>query len=92
MTVSPSGKDAYLFHPENGDAKTKCKSAVDVVGKTQRELNYSSSSSSNTSFWFTKSLFELKNKQVHKTHVQTLHSGTNCLCVFLLFEVEKKYQ
>jgi len=50
MTVSPSGKDAYLFHPENGDAKTKCKSAVDVVGKTQRELNYSSSSSSNTSF------------------------------------------
>jgi len=64
MTVSPSAKDACLFHPGNGDAKTKCKSAVDIVGKTQRELNFSSSSSSNTAFWFMKSLFELKNKQV----------------------------
>jgi len=50
MTVSPSAKDACLFHPGNGDAKTKCKSAVDIVGKTQRELNFSSSSSSNTAF------------------------------------------
>jgi hypothetical protein len=33
MTVSPPGKDAYLFRPGNGDAKTKCKSAVDIVPK-----------------------------------------------------------
>jgi hypothetical protein len=48
MTVSPSGNDAYLFHPGNGDAITKCKSIVDIVGKTQRELNFSSGSSSSS--------------------------------------------
>jgi len=46
--------------------KPSVQSAVDIVGKTQRELNFSSSSSSssNTAVWFVKSLFELKNKQV----------------------------
>jgi hypothetical protein len=43
MTVSPSGKDAYLFHP-GGDAKTECKSAMDTVGMAQRKFNFSSSS------------------------------------------------
>jgi hypothetical protein len=38
MTVSPSGKDAY---PGNGNAKSKCKSAVDIVGNIQREFNLS---------------------------------------------------
>ena len=70
--MSPSGKDACLFHPGNGDAITKFKSTVDIVSKTQRELNFSnsssssSSSSSNTAFWFMKSLFEQKKNKFIK--------------------------
>jgi len=89
MTVSPSAKDACLFHPGNGDAKTKCKSAVDIVGKTQRELNFSSSISSSSSssvvVVVVKQHFDLwrvylnwKINRFHKSQMQTLHSGTYC--------------